>query len=41
MMRIDILGKVRYVNVVCECGKNEDAKKKSICKPIRKYYGER
>lgn len=41
MMRIDVLGKVSYVNVVCECGKNEDAKKKSNHKSTNKYYGER
>lgn len=40
-MRIDFLGKVSYVDVVCECGKNKDVKKKLFCKPARKYYGER
>ena len=40
-MRIDFLGKVSYVDVVCKCNSSEETKKKSICKPTRKYYGER
>ncbi len=40
-MRIDFLGKVSYVDVVCECGKNKDAKKKSNSRSVNKYYGER
>ena len=37
-MRIDFLGKVSYVDVVCRCNRTE---KKSKGKPVRKYYGER
>ena len=40
-MRIDFLGKVNYVDVVCKCNRTEETEKKSNNKPVRKYYGER
>lgn len=40
-MRIDFLGKVSYINVVCKCNSSEETEKKSNSKLVRKYYGER
>lgn len=40
-MRIDFLGKVSYVDVVCKCNSSEEIEKKSNGRSVNKYYGER
>lgn len=40
-MRIDFLGEVRIVDVVCDCEKIKREKNKQRRYKARKYYGER
>ena len=39
-MRIDFLGKVSYVDVVCKCNRVDNSKKSNY-KSVNKYYGEK
>ena len=39
-MRIDFLGKVSYVDVVCKCN-SKDENKTTNTRMVNKYYGER
>ena len=40
-MRIDFLGEVRIVDVVCDCEKKEREQNEQKQYKTRKYYGER